>query len=133
MTIIENRPIPPMPERKPRPYNTYDYIAGLLNGKNDRDLIGELIDSVTALAAPASVVPVQDTRLENLETALADTQKRLAELEKAAEITPTPLPTPKPLPEPKPIPVPDVVSVIVEPVKPVKTVKQSAKKRKTKR
>src|SRR5665811_1883197 len=94
-------PLPPMPERKPRPYTTYDYIAGILNGNNERDLIGELSDSVTALAAPASIVPVQDTRLENLETALADTHKRLAELEKAAEITPAPLPTPKPIPVPK--------------------------------
>ena len=125
-------PLPPMPERPPRPYTTYDYIAGLLNGNNDRDLIGELSDSVAAIAAPASIVPVQDTRLENLEAALVDTHKRLAELEKAAAITPAPLPTPKPIPEPKPIPVPDIVPVIVEPVKPVKTVKQSVKKRKTK-
>ena len=123
MDIIENRPIPPMPERKPHPYNTYDYIAGLLSGNNDRDLIGELSDSITAIAAPASTVPVHDTRLENLEAALADTQKRLVELEKSTKITPSPSPKPKPIPEPKHIPVPDIVSVIVTPVDPTKPAK----------
>jgi hypothetical protein len=121
---------------KGTPTNDYDvvrtaqegYVPGISPPMIKSEVIISINDALQKIATSTGGINVQDTRLDNIEAALADIIIRLAAIEKATKITPAPSPKPKPEPKPKPIPVPDIDTAIVTPVDPIKPDKKVVKK-----